>query len=310
MIVCLGEILIDFVSMENGCGLAESSGFLKAAGGAPANVAAGIAKLGGKSAFLGKVGADPFGDYLIETLEACGVETRGIVRDHDARTTLAFVCLTASGERDFVFYRNPGADQLYAISDIDEQLIRCASIFHFGTVSMTTEPSRTATLYAATVAKSHGCLISFDPNLRLNLWPDRESAKTAFYEGARLADIVKASEEELDWLPESVTPKILLVTKGAAGCEWYIPGDSAVVPGYLVNTVDTTGAGDAFHAAVLTQIAANPAILTNPDAITAMCRFANAAGALATTGKGGIPCLPYRQEVERFLDISLPNCTP
>ena len=310
MIVCLGEILVDFVSSESGCTLADAPGFLKAAGGAPANVAAGIAKLGGSSAFLGKVGADPFGDYLIETLRTCGVETRGIVRDETARTTLAFVSLTKSGERDFLFYRHPGADQLYSILDIEERLAGCASIFHFGTVSMTAEPARTATLHAAKLAKSHGSLISFDPNLRLNLWPDDECARSAIHEGAMLADIIKVSEEELEWLPKTAPPKLLLVTKGSAGCKWYTPGHSGEVPGFPVETVDTTGAGDAFHAAVLTKIEANPAILTNPDALTAMCRFANAAGALATTGKGAIPSLPYRRDVERFLDISLPNCTP
>lgn len=300
-VVCLGEVLIDFVATESGCTLADAPGFVKAAGGAPANVAAGVARLGVESAFLGKVGRDPFGEFLVNTLRKCGVDTNGIAYDSEARTTLAFVSLAKDGERDFVFYRNPGADQRYGMDDIPQATIEAADIFHFGSVSMTTEPARSATLHAAWIAKRAGKLVSFDPNLRRNLWPSDDAARMAIAEGAVFADILKVSEEEVAWLPAGLAPKLLLITRGEHGCEWRTCDASAHVAAFQVNSVDTTGAGDAFVAAMLAQVVIDPQLLTSPDRITQACRFANAAGAIATTKRGAIPSLPTRGEVEAVL---------
>ena len=303
-VVCLGEILIDFVSTASGCSLDQAPAFEKAAGGAPANVAAGVARLGASAAFLGKVGDDPFGTFLIGTMKACGVDTTGMVRDRDARTTLAFVSLTAGGERDFVFYRNPGADERYSVADLTgyaESLVREARIFHFGSISMTAEPARSATLRAAEIAKGSGKLVSFDPNVRRNLWPDDAALSDAIAAGARLADILKVSEEEVRWLPAGLTPRLLLITKGPGGCTWKTPSGTGDVPGFAVSTVDTTGAGDAFLAAILTQLAESRDLIDDPVRLPAACRFANAAGALATTSRGAIPSLPDRPAIERFL---------
>ncbi len=304
-IVCLGEILVDFVSTERARTLAEAPAFEKAAGGAPANVAAGVAKLGVPSAFLGKVGADPFGGFLVETMRRAGVDTSGIVFDPGARTTLAFVSLAADGDRDFVFYRNPGADERYSREDLRESLISGSQIFHFGSVSMTGEPARSATLHAARLAHDAGKIVSFDPNLRLNLW--NTDARAAIAEAAVLADVIKVSEEELAFLPPGLNPKLLLITKGSAGCEWETAAASGRVPGFDAAAIDTTGAGDAFVAAMLTQIAEHGSIPHDPAMITAFCLFANAAGALATTKRGAIPALPTREAILHLLQTGKPG---
>lgn len=300
-VVCLGEILIDFVSTERARRLADAPAFEKAAGGAPANVAAGVAKLGVASAFLGKVGADPFGGYLAETMQRAGVDISGLVFDATARTTLAFVSLAADGDRDFVFYRNPGADELYAIADVRESLITGCEIFHFGSVSMTGEPSRAATLHAARLAREAGKIVSFDPNLRLNLWSS--DAREAIAEAAVLADIVKVSEEEMAFLPPGLAPKLLLVTRGAKGCTWKTAKAAGEVGGFAVAAVDTTGAGDAFVAAMLAQILENGSVPEDAGTVSEFCRFANAAGALATTRRGAIPALPGRTAIVDLLQM-------
>mgnify|MGYP001159215412 CR=1 FL=1 len=318
-IVSLGELLIDFVPQTNGLPLSQVEGFQRAAGGAPANVAAAVAKLGGKSRFIGKVGRDAFGEYLRGTLEAVGVEA-ALIETDEARTCLAFVSLRADGERDFLFYREPSADILLRAGEIREEWIRDAAVFHFGSVSLANEPCRTATLETARRAREHGALISFDPNVRLPLWPGEERAKREILEAMPLADVVKVSEEEAVFLSGKDVhagarqlleygPRIIVVTMGAQGCRVVTRRADFHVPGIRVRAVDTTGAGDAFVGGMLYRLAA---LHLQAAEIEDRCsdgefakdvfRFANCVGALATTGRGAIPSLPAMAEVEKVLE--------
>ncbi|MCU6712612.1 carbohydrate kinase [Paenibacillus sp. J5C_2022] len=227
-VVALGELLIDFT--PHGVSDQGQPLFERNPGGAPANVLAALAKLGRKTAFIGAVGNDDFGRYLAETLENSGINTSGMVYTDEARTTLAFVQLDRTGDRSFTFYRKPGADQLLKSEDVHAALVQEAKVFHFGSITLTDEPSRTATLKSAAIARRHGALISYDPNLRLSLWRDAEHARTAIMEGLQLADVVKLSEEELHFLTgtselekgssllmEQYGIALLFVTMGADG---------------------------------------------------------------------------------------------
>lgn len=331
-IVCLGEALIDFVAMESGVGVGEASGFLKAPGGAPANVAVGVARLGVSSAFLGKVGDDPFGRFLARAFAEAGVDVDGMVFDPRHRTGLAFVSLAASGERDFCFFRNPSADMTYTPDELDRDRIAGGRIFHFGSITLIDEPARTTTLAAAEIARAAGLLISYDPNLRPPLWPDMETARIGILQASNLADIVKVSEEELVFLmgrdaalPESAVSDaeladcgdaflaryssvaLLAVTRGARGCVWLRSGGrSGRLPGLKVAAVDTTGAGDGFVASLLTGLVRNgclnaAAVRNAADtALESLFSEANAVGALTTTRKGAIPALPTAAQVADF----------
>lgn len=321
MIVCLGELLIDFVPERNGLSLAEVDTFRRAAGGAPANVAAAVAKLGGRSRFIGKVGRDPFGDYLREALREAGVEP-ALAETDEARTGLAFVSLKEDGERDFLFYREPAADMLLRKEDIGEHWLEDAAIFHFGSVSLIAEPCRSATLDAARRARSHGALVSYDPNVRLPLWPNADFARQVILDQMPFADLVKVSEEEVAFLydgaastEESVRfmldlgPRCVVVTLGAAGCRVFTALGESTVPGADVDPVDTTGAGDGFVGGLLWGLA--DAGVTAAGLAEAMAdetfarrtaRFANAVGALVTTKRGAIPALPTREQALRKLE--------
>ncbi|WP_082727092.1 PfkB family carbohydrate kinase [Paenibacillus riograndensis] len=310
-ITAIGEVLIDFTP----AGLSEKGEQLFECnpGGAPANVVVVLAKLGKSTAFIGKVGEDQFGEYLTRILLENGVNTKGLVKESRAKTTLAFVHLQEDGDRSFSFYRNPGADMLLGMDDIDLEQIKGTKIFHFGSVSMTHEPSASATLKACIHAKENGALISFDPNLRPALWQDLEQAKIRIKEGLALADIVKISEEELQFITgltdleegtrqiqTQFKVKVVLVTKAEKGCfVRFGPGSKwADVPGYKVDTVDTTGAGDAFLGGFLYQLlerGCSVEQIRDQDWIP-IVSFANAVGALVTTRKGAIPAIPtYRQ---------------
>lgn len=305
-VVCFGELLIDFVALESGVAVGEASGFHKAPGGAPANVAVAVARLGHESAFIGQVGDDPFGAYLEGVLRAERVDVSGLRFTSEARTMLAFVSLAADGERSFVFYRNPSADMLMRPEDVLLDVIDGRRIFHFGSITLSTEPSRTATLMAADYAHSRGMLLSYDPNLRLSLWPDAESARHGMLTGLNYANIVKVSDEEVQFLTGSadIAPlwrdglQIIVVTHGAGGASVYTRKERFDYPGFRVNAVDTTGAGDAFVGALLVGILEHWG-----DHLTylkdILC-FANAAGALATTQRGAIPALPTRAAVDAF----------
>jgi len=313
-VITLGELLIDFTpygKSEHGQPLFERN-----PGGAPANVVAAIARLGRSSAFIGKVGNDAFGHGLRDALASSGVDTSGLVLSHTANTTLAFVHLAEDGDRSFSFYRNPGADQLLTEEEVPYERIAETRIFHFGSISMTDEPVRSATLAAVQHAKRQGVLVSFDPNLRPALWASEELAKQQIRVGLSLADVVKVSEEELEFLTgtadleagsrilcEQFPISLLLVTRGGAGSFYRAGSLSGEHAGFAVHAIDTTGAGDAFMAGALYSILQEDGPIADwtPDQLDSLLTFANAMGALATTRKGGIPAMPKLTEVQGLI---------
>jgi fructokinase len=322
-IVSLGEALIDFIALESGVSLIEAAGFRKAPGGAPANVAAGAGKLGSTAAFVGKVGDDPFGRFLEQVFRENGVDTSRMLFDREARTGLAFVSLTAEHVPDFLFYRNPSADMLLTADELDREFIAGAKIFHHGSISLISEPSRSATEAATEIARGGGAVISYDPNLRLSLWKDEESAREGMIHGLFGSDIVKLSEEELvfitgvaglsegTWSLMRMAPSVRLVfvTRGGEGAFFAGRCASGHSAPFAVKPVDTTGAGDAFMGAALNQILRRGLGAADLDTLKAgdleeICTFANAAGALATTKRGAITSLPTYQELQKFLTES------
>lgn len=310
-ILSFGELLIDFVALESGVEVGEASGFAKKPGGAPANVAVAVKRLGYDAGFITQVGDDPFGHYLVKVLADEGVNVDSVTYSREARTALAFVSLRSDGERSFMFYRQPSADMLMRPEDVALDAIDAYQIFHFGSITLIDEPVRSATLAAVQHARAGGKLISYDPNLRLPLWPSAEAARTGMLIGLDFADVVKVSEEELEFLTggRDVTPlwrdnlKLIIVTQGAGGATLYTRSGSHHEPGFRVLAVDTTGAGDGFVAGVLVRLLDFgddwPAHL--PEIV----RFANAVGALTTTERGAIPALPTRAAVERFIDTQM-----
>ncbi|KAK8474659.1 hypothetical protein V6N13_133448 [Hibiscus sabdariffa] len=310
LIVSFGEMLIDFVPTVSGVSLAEAPGFLKAPGGAPANVAIAVSRLGGQASFVGKLGDDEFGRMLADILKQNGVSGDGILFDEGARTALAFVTLRADGEREFMFYRNPSADMLLRPEELNLDVIRSAKVFHYGSISLIVEPCRSAHLKAMEVAKESGALLSYDPNLRLPLWPSADEAREQILSIWDKADIIKVSDVELEFLTGSdkiddetalklwhPNLTLLLVTLGEKGSKYYTKNFHGTVNGFHVNTVDTTGAGDSFVGALLCKIVEDPTILENESKLRAVLKFANACGAITTTKKGAIPALPAEAEV-------------
>lgn len=314
-VLCLGEALIDMVPTASGIGLVEAETFVKAAGGAPANVAVGLARLGVSSGFIGCVGDDPFGRFLAATLAREGVSTAGLRATREASTALAVVSLGNHGERDFQFYGHPAAHTKLAPGDISEVAIRDAELLHFGSISLISEPARAATLHAVDLAHRHGVRVSFDPNLRLPLWSDAATAGDAMRLGLSRANIVKLAEDEVRFLQGDSCDlieaaralwhpalELIAVTRGSRGCLWLDAAEEGEEPGFAVDTVDTTGAGDAFTAGLLAGLVAHRDLdALGRDALTRIVRFAGAAGALATTKRGAIPALPDRAAVERLL---------
>ncbi len=317
-VVCLGEALIDFVSDVSGVDLMDAPGFRKAPGGAPANVAVGVAKLGTSAAFLGKVGDDPFGRFLARSFGEAGVDTSHMLFDTKARTGLAFVSLAPDGERDFCFFRNPSADMLLTPEELPVDLLRGCKVFHYGSITLIQDPSRAATLRAIEVAKEAGAIISYDPNLRLPLWPSADAAREGMLSGLPYADFVKVSEEELEFLfgsddvPDGIGKlhdmgiALIAVTAGANGCTLSDGERQVSHTGFRVNAKDTTGAGDGFVAAVLHHLVeadrGTPLKALPKDEIEALARYANAVGAITTTQKGAIPALPTAEAVQDFLN--------
>ncbi len=312
-VVCMGELLIDFVPTESGVALVDASAFNKAPGGAPANVAVGLSRLGISSAFMGKVGDDDFGRFLAQTLEENGVDIHSLVFSKEARTALAFVSLTTEGERDFMFYRHPSADMLFEPAEVDEASIRKAKIFHFGSISLIGEPSRSATLHAVEIAQDAGLLISCDPNLRQPLWPDEEAAREGMLLGWTNAQVIKASVEELHFLSGDIdlarsvrqlwhpALKLLVVTLGKDGCHYFTENADNHVPGFEVESIDTTGAGDGFVAGLLKNLLEHPDLWNDEARLEKALVFANAVGALTTTRLGAIPALPEADEVDEMI---------
>ncbi len=311
-VIACGELLIDFVSTETGVTLAEAPAFKKAAGGAPANVAVGVARLGYRAGFLGQVGEDDFGHFLADTLSAAGVDTAGLRFSPEARTALAFVSLRADGERSFMFYRHPSADMLWRPEDVDAAYAASARIFHYGSISLIGEPSRSATLAALNLAREAGALISYDPNLRLALWSSAAAAREGILAGWQHADLAKISEEELTFLTGETDLaagaralwhdglKLLVVTCGAGGCEYFTRAGHGHVAGFPVSVVDTTGAGDGFVAGLLSGLL-DHGVQWDDDTLQHALRLGCAVGALACTERGAIPALPTRAAVDAFL---------
>ena len=313
-VVALGELLVDFT--QNG--LSEQGNLLFEAnpGGAPANVLAMLRKLGKRCAFLGKVGADSFGEMLARTVEEAGIDLRGLRRDPEIPTTLAVVHTFPNGDRDFSFYRKPGADIMLRPEELDEELLGGCRIFHFGTLSLTDEPCRSATEKAVELAKAAGALISFDPNLRPPLWKSEEAAKAAIEWGLARCDILKIADNELLFMTgehdfdkgaailRARFPRIRLfnVTAGAEGSYSYYGEERVFVPACKRGgVIETTGAGDTFCACVLNFVLEHGLEDLSWDALRAMLRFANTAAWCVTTRKGAIRSMPERETVEKLL---------
>lgn len=317
-IVCLGEALIDMVSAQSGMGLVLSTVFEKAAGGAVTNVAAGAAILGAQAGLVAKVGADHFGEFLRQSLYDAGVNLDHFLMTPEYATQLAFVAVSPDGVPDFNFHVKRSADQMLEPEELREDYIANAQIFHFGSISLIDDPSRAATLRALEIASETGLLISYDPNLRARLWPSLDLAHEWICEGVGHCDIIKVSEQELEFItgldvPEramralwDMGPELVAVTRGPAGC-WFFDGkEIGEVAGFEVPVDETTGCGDAFTAAMLVQLLESDRDVSDVgfEELVELFTFANAAGALTATGHGAIPSLPTREEVLELLGLS------
>ena len=314
-VVALGELLIDFAPLSvNEAGYPVLSAN---PGGAPGNFLAALTKYGCRTAMIGKVGDDAFGKALVKTLEDAGIDARGIRIDPNVFTTLAFVSLDASGNRDFSFARKPGADTCLTPEEVDEELIADAKVFHFGTLSLTDEPAAGATRHAIELAKRHGALISLDPNLRKPLWKREEDAREAIEWSLHQADIVKISDEEIDWLwgfsPEEGAEKLLreygvslvYATLGPKGCYAANGTNRVTVQSPSgIHVVDTTGAGDIFGGSAMSQFIRckkTPADLTETE-LRRIVSFACTAASLSTQTHGGIASVPEYSDVTRKME--------
>ncbi|MEW6082787.1 MAG: carbohydrate kinase [Bacillota bacterium] len=314
-VVCLGEAVVDMVSLRAGATIKDSPGFLKAPGGAPANVAVMLSRLGHGARFVGKVGRDPFGQFLQDALEMEGVDTSHLIKTEDARTTLAFVSLSNSGERDFLFYRNPGADLLLDEIEVGQACLEGARILHLGSVSLASNPSRTATLRCLRDAQALGLTVTFDPNLRHDLWVAEAEARRWTMRAVAGVEVLKLATDEAMFLSgeHSVEdaaawlihqgPGLVVVTLGEQGCYYARQDASGWIMPYPTNPVDTTGAGDAFMGALIARLLeaqVHPRELM-PSQIEDILSFCNAAGALAVSRRGAVPSLPSREEVEALV---------
>lgn len=309
-VVALGELLIDFT--ENGLNDAGNPVLTANPGGAPCNVLAMLQKLGRKTAFIGKVGRDAFGDFLTATVEEQGICTKNLLKDEKVPTTLAFVHTAPDGDRSFSFYRNPGADMMLREKDIDYSVIDDSKLFHFGTLSMTDSEVEKATVAALDYAKKKGKLISFDPNLRPLLWDDMEHAKRMMIYGIEHCDILKIADDEICFLTgcdsveaavkaftEKYSVKLACVTLGKNGSiALYAGRQVTAAPFIREDTIETTGAGDTFMACVINYCLENGLDNLTDEMLHEMLRFANAAAALITTRKGALKVMPERAEIE------------
>ena len=313
-VVALGELLIDFACIGT-----DAEGYPTMAahpGGAPANFLAALTKFGAKTALIGKVGTDAFGKMLTGTLAKAGIDTRGLVAAEDVFTTLAFVTFDETGDRAFSFSRKPGADTCLSFEEVDLSLIDEAKVFHFGTLSLTDKPARTATQKCVAYAKQQGKLITYDPNLRKPLWQDLEEAKKQLIWGLRQADVVKISDEEVEFLfglgvqegaqhiLETFGVKLVFVTCGAEGCFFRNAKAQGHVPSLSgIHVIDTTGAGDIFGGSAvwkLLQTDKKPEELEESE-LREIVRFACTAAGISTTRSGGISSVPEYTEVQKYL---------
>lgn len=312
-VTALGELLIDFT--ENGIS-SQSNPLLEAnPGGAPCNVLAMLEKLGRKTAFIGKVGQDRFGDMLRETIEAAGIDSEGLIADREVHTTLAFVHTAPDGDRDFSFYRNPGADMMLRKEEVLSDKIRASRIFHFGTLSFTHKEVREASEYAIECAKEAGALISFDPNLREPLWENLDDAGSAIRYGLERCDILKISDNELTFvtgetdydkgalfLQQKYQIPLVCVTLGKNGSRAYYKGMAAAAEPFLQeSTIDTTGAGDTFTGCMLNTVLEKGLDTLTKEDLRQMLLFANAGASLITVKRGALKVMPEKEEIESLL---------
>lgn len=311
-VTALGELLIDLT--QNGIS-GQGNPILEAnPGGAPCNVLACLSKLGHKAAFIGKVGKDGFGEQLTAGLKETGIDTTGLMYDESVHTTLAVVHTFADGDRDFSFYRNPGADMMLRPEEVDAEIIKNSKIFHFGSLSMTDEPVRSAHLHALKIAERAGVLRSYDPNLRPPLWPNLDVAKENILELMGHCDILKISDNEIQWLSgkedydEGIAwlrsrydIPLIFLTLGKDGSRAYCGSVRTEQPGFKLNTIETTGAGDTFFGSVLHHILVKGFRPYTKEELDEMLRFANAAAALVTTRRGALRVMPSAEEIVEVL---------
>ena len=311
-VTALGELLIDLTQngiSEQGNPILEAN-----PGGAPCNVLACLSKLGHKAAFIGKVGKDGFGEQLTKGLVENGIDTTGLMYDEAVHTTLAVVHTYADGDRDFSFYRNPGADMMLRSEEVDGEIIKNTKIFHFGSLSMTDEPCRSAHLHALKLAEEAGCLRSYDPNLRPPLWPDLDTAKENILALMSHCDILKISDNEIQWLSgkrdydEGIAwlraqfdIPLIFLTLGKDGSRAYCGNVRTEQPGFRLNTIETTGAGDTFFGSVLHHILEKGWRPYTKEELDEMLRFANAAAAIVTTRRGALRVMPSAEEIAEVL---------
>lgn len=312
-VTALGELLIDFTPQaksEAGMNVFEQN-----PGGAPGNALAAVNKLGGKTAFIGKVGKDMHGEFMVKTLENAGIETKGIIVDENVFTTLAFVSLSETGEREFSFARKPGADTCLTKEEVNVDIIKDSAIFHVGSLSLTDEPVKSATIYALEEAKKAGCIMSYDPNYRAMLWPSKDAAVAGMRSVVDYMDVMKISDEETKLLTDIEDPKgaaealigkglkIVAVTLGKDGAYIATKDGGEVVSGFTSKVVDTTGAGDSFWGGFLSQLIKSgkkPEDVTLEEA-KEFARFGNAVASLCVEKRGGIPGMPSLDEVQKRL---------
>ncbi|MCF2682153.1 carbohydrate kinase family protein [Faecalicatena contorta] len=311
-VTALGEMLIDFTM--NGQSEQGNNLFEACPGGAPCNVLAMLNKLGRKTAFIGKVGEDQFGRLLKDTIEELGIETKGLILDQDIHTTLAFVHTFPDGDREFSFYRKPGADMMLSENEVDYDLIRQSKIFHFGTLSMTDEPVRTATKKALDVAKEAGCLITFDPNLRPPLWNSLEEAKQQMEYGFQYCDVLKISDNEIQfvsgmedyddgirYLQEKYQIPLIFLTMGKEGSRAYYKGMRVERAGFQVKAIETTGAGDTFCGCAIHGVLTHGLEGLTEEVLGDILTYANAGAALITMKKGAIRSMPDPEKVTELI---------
>lgn len=312
-VTALGELLIDFT--ENGTS-SQGNPLMEAnPGGAPCNVLAMLERLGKKTAFIGKVGKDMFGEQLKAAVEEVGIDTRNLIMDETVHTTLAFVHTYPDGDRDFSFYRDPGADMMLTKDEVQKDLIENSRIFHFGTLSSTHEGVREATRHAIDLAKEAGCIVTFDPNLRPPLWKSLEDARKEIEYGMTKCDVLKISDNEVEFLfgtsdydkgaaliREKYHIPLVLITMGKEGSRAYYKDLRVEAAPFLQeNTIETTGAGDTFCASSLNYVLEHGLEDLTEDNLMELLTFANAAASLITTRKGALRVMPSRQEVLDFI---------
>ena len=307
-VIALGELLIDFTM--NGQSEQGNNMFEACPGGAPCNVVALVIKRGKKTAFIGKVGKDQFGTLLRDTITEAGIDASNLMVDENVNTTLAFVHTFPDGDREFSFYRNPGADMMLTADEVNPEVVKDTKVFHFGTLSMTHDGVREATKKAVETAKANGCLVSFDPNLRPPLWSSLDLAKEQMEYGFGKCDILKISDNEIQfvsgkedydegiaYLQETYNIPLILLTMGKDGSRAYYKGMRVERPGFSVKAIETTGAGDTFCGSSLNYLVDHDFENLTEEQLGEMLTFANAAAALVTTKKGAIKAMPVKEEV-------------